>query len=169
MATNKAIKVDAKVAYEGVIKALEEIAPGVTKALAEVKLQQMQRLATQVRAVAPHKTGKYSASIRAAYLSAYPSAVAKAQAAKTAPTTGARLPTSGANSVDPTAVGLFGAYIWAWLEFGTVKMPRRPHIYPTYRAWRALMRRAMTASVNKAVKKAVADGNAKTAGQKVAA
>jgi len=157
------IKVDAKLAFEGVISALEKIVPGVTQQLDEIKLQQMMRLASKVKAVAPHKSGKYSGSIRGAYLSAYPAAVARAQAAKATPTTGARLPTSGSNSVDPTAVGLFAPYIWAWLEFGTVKMTRRPHIYPTYRAWRPLMRRSMTAVVNKAVKKAVADGNTKTA------
>ena len=172
MARN-AIKVDAKVAFDGVIKALEDIVPGVTKELDAIKLQQMMRLASKVQSVAPHKSGRYSAAIRGAYLSAYPAAVARAQAAKTAPTTGARLPTSGSNSVDPTAVGLFAPYIWAWLEFGTVKMTRRPHIYPTYRAWRPLMRRSMTAVVNKAVKKAVADGNTRTASvaasQKVAA
>lgn len=159
-----AIKIDAKVVFSGVIKALEEIAPGVTEELTKVKFDNIKRLETLVRSIAPKRTGKYSNSITGDFLSAYPRAVAKSQ--KGAPkATGSRLPVAGAGGADPNGVGLFAPYIWAWLEFGTVKTRRRPHIYPAYRSLRPKLRSAMTRAVNKAVKKAIADGNRKTASE----
>ncbi|WP_181182629.1 hypothetical protein [Mesorhizobium sp. B3-1-9] len=58
---------------------------------------------------------------------------------------------------DPNATGIFAEFIWRFLEFGTVKMAARPHIFPTYRAYRKKLRRRIAGAVNRAVRKAKAD------------
>lgn len=55
---------------------------------------------------------------------------------------------------DKNAVGIFAKFTWRWLEHGTVNMTARPHIFPTWRAYRKTARRKMAAAVNKAVRKA---------------
>jgi len=55
---------------------------------------------------------------------------------------------------DKNATGIFAKFTWRWLEFGTVKMAARPHIFPTWRAFKKTARRKVATAVNKAVRKA---------------
>jgi hypothetical protein len=55
---------------------------------------------------------------------------------------------------DTNATGVFAKWTWRWLEHGTVKMAKRPHIFPTWRAYRKTARRKMANAVNKAVRRA---------------
>lgn len=61
---------------------------------------------------------------------------------------------------DPNATGVFGDFIWRWLEFGTVKTLARPHIFPTYRARKKYIVRTMRRAINTGIKKAMAGQSA---------
>lgn len=158
----QAVKVDAKVAYKPAMDALEALIPGIEKRLAEVKLATIKRLEAAARTAAPKRTGKYASTITGDFLSAHPAAVQKSSKGATK-TTGARYTVAGTGTGDPWAVGLFAHYRWAWLEFGTVKMSPRPHIFPAWRTLRPKLRRAMSSALSKEIKKEVAKANAKTA------
>jgi HK97 gp10 family phage protein len=120
---------------------LNGIVPEAERELAEAQMKGAQTLANKIRPRAPGpRTGEYQASIEAARLADRPNqrAVGKGVANDTK---------------DPNATGVFADYIWRFLEFGTVKMTKRPHIFPTYRQERPKIRRNMAAAVRKAVRK----------------
>lgn len=119
---------------------LRGIVPEAEKELAKTQLEEAQRLAKKIKPRAPRQTGSYQASIVGDRLAERP---------------GQRAVTGGLpnETKDPNATGIFAEYIWRFLEFGTVKMAKRPHIFPTYRQEKPRIRRKMAASVRKAVKK----------------
>ncbi|CDM56284.1 MULTISPECIES: HK97-gp10 family putative phage morphogenesis protein [Rhizobium] len=121
---------------------LNGIVPEAEKELAKAQMDGAQSLANKIKPRAPSETGSYRQSIQADKLSNRP---------------GERS-VSGKGidneTKDPNATGVFADYIWRFLEFGTVKMTKRPHIFPTYRQERPKIRRKMAAAVRKAVKKA---------------
>lgn len=120
---------------------LNGIVPEAEKQLADAQLKGAQTLAAKIKPRAPGpRTGKYQASIQAARLADRPNERAVGSGIKN-------------ETTDPNATGVFADYIWRFLEFGTVKMAKRPHIFPTYRQERPRIRRNMAAAVRKAVRK----------------
>lgn len=120
---------------------LNGIVPEAEKELAEAQMKGAQTLANKIKPRAPGpRTGKYQASIEAARLADRPNQRAIGKGLDN-------------DTKDPHATGVFADYIWRFLEFGTVNMAKRPHIFPTYRQERPKIRRNMAAAVRKAVKK----------------
>jgi HK97 gp10 family phage protein len=122
---------------EGVMQELQRVAPAVASALAEAQLKVAKDLAKRVKLYAPERTGRYKDSIIGAKLSEHPDK---------------KLVGAVGVPKDPNATGLFASYLWRWLEFGTVKMKARPHIFPVYRARKPYMLRKLRLTVNNAVK-----------------
>lgn len=138
------MKVKAKfLSREKTMRLLNDIVPEAEKELAKAKIESAQSLAGKIKPRAPGpRTGKYQASIQADLLANRP-----------------KERSVGGNGLnnqtkDPNATGVFADFIWRFLEFGTVKMAKRPHIFPTYRQERPKIKRKMAAAVRKAVRKA---------------
>ncbi len=128
---------------EKVTRLLNQVVPEAEKELAKAQLEGAQSVANKIKPRAPGpRTGAYQASIQAARLADRPKERALGGGA------------SNSNSKDPNATGVFADFIWRFLEFGTVKMAKRPHIFPTWRQERKRVRRNMAAAVRKAVNKA---------------
>lgn len=128
---------------EKVTRLLNQIVPEAEKELAKAQLEGAQSVANKIKPRAPGpRTGAYQATIQAARLADRPKERALGGGA------------SNSNTKDPNATGVFADFIWRFLEFGTVKMVKRPHIFPTWRQERKRVRRNMAAAVRKAVKKA---------------
>lgn len=128
---------------EKVTRLLNQIVPEAEKELAKAQLEGAQSVANKIKPRAPGpRTGAYQASIQAARLADRPKERALGRGA------------SNSNTKDPNATGVFADFIWRFLEFGTVKMAKHPHIFPTWRQERKRVRRNMAAAVRKAVKKA---------------
>lgn len=138
------MKVKAKfLSREKMMSLLNGIVPEAEKQLAEAQMEGAETLANKIKPRAPGpRTGSYLASIQADKLSNRPRERS--------------VGSKGLNNEtkDPNATGVFADYIWRFLEFGTVNMTKRPHIFPTYRQERPKIRRKMAAAVRKAVKKA---------------
>lgn len=119
---------------------LRAIAPAAETELATAQLDAAKALADKVRARAPRRTGRYAASIVGDKLLSRP---------------GGNLLGGGlkGQTKDKNATGVFGSFIWRFLEFGTVNMGRQPHIFPTYRAFKKTIRRRMATAVNRALRK----------------
>ena len=127
---------------DAVMRRLRAIVPEAEKQLAAAQLEAAQELANRIKPRAPGpRTGKYQASIQGDRLTNRPKERSIGKGLK-------------GQTKDPNATGVFAEFIWRFLEFGTVKMTARPHIFPTYRAYRKKMRRKMAGAVNKAVRKA---------------
>jgi HK97 gp10 family phage protein len=127
---------------EKVMAQLFAIAPEAEKRLAERQLVLAEDLAARIRAHAPRQTGRYQRSIRGDRLDARP---------------GGRSAPVGmlSGSKDPNATGVFALFIWRWLEFGTVHMAARPHIFPIYRSRKPYIKRSLSSVLNRAVKRAL--------------
>ncbi len=125
------------------MKLLNGIVPEAEKELAKAQLEGAQTVANKIKPRAPGpRTGDYQASIQADKLANRPKERAVGGGA------------SNSNTTDPNATGVFADFIWRFLEFGTVNMAKRPHIFPTWRQERKRVRSKMAAAVRKAVKKA---------------
>lgn len=128
---------------EKVTRLLNQVVPEAEQELAKAQLEGAQSVANKIKPRAPGpRTGAYQASIQAARLADRPKERALGGGA------------SNSNTKDPNATGVFADFIWRFLEFGTVKMAKRPHIFPTWRQERKRVRRNMAAAVRKAVNKA---------------
>lgn len=126
---------------EKTMRLLRGVVPEAEKELAQVQLDSARTLATKIKPRAPGpRTGKYQASIQADKLANRPSERAVGSSINN-------------ETKDPNATGVFADFIWRFLEFGTVNMRKRPHIFPTYRQERPKIRRNMAAAVRKAVKR----------------
>ncbi|MCF6111998.1 HK97-gp10 family putative phage morphogenesis protein [Mesorhizobium muleiense] len=124
---------------EALYRRLNQLLPNVEKEIAVEQIEGAKELANRIRPRAPRRTGQYADSVAADKLSNRPGNRAIGVPGKTK---------------DPNATGIFGNFIWRFLEFGTVKTAARPHIFPTYRAYRKALRRRIAGAVNKAVRKA---------------
>lgn len=125
---------------EKVMAKLRKLLPDTEKELAATQLDVARELAGRIRARAPRRTGRYAASIFGDRIAG--------QAGKQS-LIGLRGQTK-----DPNATGIFAEFVWRFLEFGTIHAPARPHIFPTYRAYKKTARRKVAGAVNKAVRKA---------------
>lgn len=124
---------------EKLMRDFERLVPELQTRLATAQLREGDSMVEKIRVRAPVNTGKYRRSLRAARLDAVP---------------GARNDKLVfGRTKDPNAVGIFGLFIWHWLEFGTVRQPAQPHILPTWRAERKGMKRRMSAVLRRAVNK----------------
>lgn len=138
---------------DAVMRRLRELVPDAEKAAAKAQLEAAQDLAKDIAARAPvgidAGAGDYKASIRAGRLADNPGKDLVGRA-----------PTK-----DPNATGVFADYKWRWIEYGTKErfkrngastgiMPRKPHIFPTFRANRKRIRRKIANAINRAVRKA---------------
>lgn len=126
---------------EAVVRKLNDLLPDAEPQIALAQLEAAQELADAIRPRAPVRTGEYRASIQGDRLANRPGKNAIGQGLK-------------GSTKDKNATGIFAKFTWRWLEFGTVKMPARPHIFPSYRARRKAIRRKIAGAVNKAVRKA---------------
>ncbi len=131
---------------------LRTFVPDAEKEMAKAKEVSMADVARKIAARAPYRTGEYYESLEAGLVSDNP-------AAKKRP---------GYRPVkDPYAVGIFGRYVWRFIEFGTPEHVNAgifdgtthpgttayPHVYPTWRANRGSVKKAVRGGLNKAVKK----------------
>lgn len=123
---------------DAVMARLRAIAPAAERNLAVAQMQAGKMLVERIRPRAPVRSGRYRRSLKARRLADSPGAQGKVVGIR---------PTK-----DPNAVGIFGLFIWRFLEFGTVKQRAHPHIFPTYRGARKEIRRLMANAVNKAVR-----------------
>lgn len=124
---------------EAVMKKLNAMLPDAERELAQAQMDVAREAASRIAARAPvGATGDYKASIEADRIANRPHQEF----------TGIR------ETKDKNATGVFAKFTWRFLEFGTVNMTARPHIFPTWRAYRKTARRKMAAAVNKAVRKA---------------
>ncbi|AZO04583.1 HK97-gp10 family putative phage morphogenesis protein [Mesorhizobium sp. M2A.F.Ca.ET.043.02.1.1] len=137
---------------EALYRRLNQLLPNVEKEVAVEQLEGAKELANRIRPRAPRDTGHYADTIQADRLANRPGERRVGGKVKTMSTGNALNATK-----DPNATGIFAEFIWRFLEFGTVKMAPRPHIFPTYRAYRKRLRRRIAGAVNRAVRKAKAD------------
>jgi HK97 gp10 family phage protein len=124
---------------EATMAKLNRLVPNAEKEVAEAQLDAAREVAGRIAARAPAATGAYRSSIQGDRIASRP---AKQSAI------GLR-----GRTTDRNATGVFAEFIWRFLEFGTVKMPARPHIYPTWRAYKKRARRKVATAVNRAVRK----------------
>lgn len=127
---------------DAVMKKLNKMVPDAERELAQAQMDVAREAASRIAARAPvGATGDYKGSIQADRLANRPKNELLGAIRETK---------------DKNATGVFAKFTWRWLEFGTVNMKKgaRPHIFPTWRAYRKTARRKMAAAVNKAVRKA---------------
>ncbi|TJV20610.1 MAG: HK97 gp10 family phage protein [Mesorhizobium sp.] len=131
-----------KAKFEGrdaVLGRLRKLLPDTEQEVAAQQMASAQELAGAISVRAPHgATGEYARSIEADRIAGRP---------------GKQL-LGLRQTKDPNATGVFADFMWRFLEFGTVKMPALPHIFPTYRAYKKRIRRKVAGALNKAVRKA---------------
>lgn len=118
---------------------LNRLVPAAEQEVAGAQLDAAKEVAARIAVRAPVATGAYRSSIQGDRLANRPAKQS---------TIGLRGQTK-----DRNATGVFAEFIWRFLEFGTVNMPARPHIYPTWRAYKKTARRKVANAVNKAVRK----------------
>lgn len=144
---------------------LEALVPGVNEAIDRANAVSASELATAIAARAPVETGEYKASINAHPVenSRYGhNGHANVRRDQTIGTTyrhtirkgrfKGQTRTRSARAIDTLAWGVFALYIWRYLEFGTKKMAKRPHIFGTYRSYRKRIASRMGREIRKAVK-----------------
>lgn len=127
---------------EAVTRKLNNLVPDAEKELAKVQIEVAQEAASRMAARAASMiggTGEYHDSIQADRIANRPKN---------------ELVGALRETKDKNATGIFAKFTWRWLEHGTVKMAKRPHLFPTWRAYRKTARRKMAAAVNKAVRRA---------------
>lgn len=125
---------------EAVMRKLNRMVPEAERELAQAQLEVGKEAADRIAARARSMiggSGDYVDSIQSDRLSNRPKQVV----------------VGIAETKDRNAVGIFAKFTWHWLEYGTVKMAARPHIFPTWRAYRKAARRKMASAVNKAIRK----------------
>lgn len=131
-----------------VMRRLNHLVPEAEKQLADAQLEAAVDLADAIRPRAPVNDGEYRDSIRGGRLDDNPGAA----------------PVGLRQTKDRNATGVFALFKWRWIEWGTKArfrkdgsssgvMPAHPHILPTFRAKRKVIRRKMANAVNKAVRK----------------
>lgn len=163
---------------EQAVKMLNLVAPNIGAALAGMQMKVARDLADTIKKYAPVRDGAYRDSIHADRLANRPDAKLVGNFNKT---------------TDPNATGVFAAWYWHFLEFGTrphtIKAknapfmvfegregtlkymrvvnhpgsPPQPHIFPIYRAEKKNIRRRLARVVNRAVKKAIDNQKATSA------
>lgn len=153
---------------EALTKKLNQVAPLANKYAAEAKLQIATEAADKISDRAPISNsataGDYAASIQGGKISDRPAAKALVGASA---------------SKDPDATGVFAAWIWHFLEFGTrphnvakgARLARgrkkneavimhpgtraQPHVFPTWRSMKAKAKKKISDAVSRGVREAM--------------
>lgn len=141
---------------------LEALVPGVTENVAKAKLEIAEEAAKRIAAAAPRKSGEYAASIKGE---------------RQADNDNANI-VGHAKSEDPDATGVYGAWYWHFIEFGTkphstlkngyrvgIKKasqqtgkgwhpgtPKKPHVYPTWRSYKPKAKRKIADAINRYIR-----------------
>ena len=136
---------------------LQHIVPEAIEAAEAAKLEVVQDAAEQIAARAPRQEiaggGDYSRSIRGGYQRDNPNLKSL----------------SGQDTKDPDATGVYGDFIWRFLEFGTRPHTNKgrypgtwhpgsraiPHIFTTWRELRPKAKRKINSAIYRAVRKAM--------------
>ncbi|MDW5313354.1 HK97-gp10 family putative phage morphogenesis protein [Rhizobium sp. PL01] len=150
------------------LRRMDAISPAIQRNLADMQMKVAQEVAEKIRAYAPVDRGDYRRSIHADRLSNRPDANLRGIEKTT----------------DPNATGVFAAWYWHFIEFGTrahtitaksapmlvydsggqmraarsVNHPGtapQPHIFPAYRMMKKNIKRRLARVVNASVKKAM--------------
>ena len=139
---------------ESVMARLRAIGPNIEVEMAKAQLEIAESLAAKMRKRAPvglakwrkpgRRPGRYRRSIVGKRLKSED--LGK----------GGTLKGMKSGTTDPFATGIYGEFIWHWLEFGVRGSPARPHIFPTYRAERKYFKRKLQLVLRKSMKKATA-------------
>lgn len=139
---------------------LRVFVPDAEKEMDAAKATSMAEVASKIASRAPVERGDYQKSIESGLVSANPSARKRP---------GYKKPKDG------NAVGIFGNFIWRFIEFGTAPhvngglfagtqhpgTSAQPHVFPTWRANRNSVKKAVRQGLNKAVKKSNAGRKAR--------
>lgn len=134
--------------------------PDAEKEMDAAKLREMEAVANKIAARAPYQTGEYHDSIVSGFLKDNPQA---------------RLRPGFISSKDRHAVGIYGRFVWRFIEFGTAPhingglfagsphpgTTALPHVFPTWRANRQTVKKGVRAGLNKAVKQSNAGRKAR--------
>jgi hypothetical protein len=152
---------------EALMRRLSQLAPNAEKYAADAKFQIAEDVAEKISEVAPTgATLEYRESIRGDFIKNNPN---QKQVGIT-------------QSKDPNAAGIYAAWIWHFLEFGTAPhstvkgggtvagkkaaassggsgihpgTPAQPHIFYVWRSYKATAKKKIQAAVNKAVREAM--------------
>lgn len=149
------------------IRRIRQLAPNALDAMEKAKLEVVDDAAAAIAARAPFDQGEYKKSIRGGYQRDNPDKDSFGHS----------------KSKDPSAAGVYGDFIWRFLEFGTAagirghragssggdvkqnktagRFNRRshpgtvaqPHIFPTWRAMKPKAQRKIRNALNRAVRK----------------
>lgn len=145
------MRVKANVSRSALMERMRALVPEAERQLAAAQLEGAKELASRIRSRAPKDTGAYANSIEDDKLANRKNGQVVGRGSK-------------GKTTDPNATGVFAEYKWRFLEFGTEQRfhkdgksvgagPARPHVMPTYRAYKKQLRRKMANAVNKAVRK----------------
>jgi hypothetical protein len=147
---------------ESLMAAMRQIAPEAEVQIAGMQMKVANDLAKKIKTYAPvgldkwrkkgRKAGTYRDAIEGARLADRPGQRGFGKSNK---------PDTRQATKDPNATGVFGEFIWHFLEFGTQKTARHPHIFPVYRAEKKNIKRRVNRSITVAVRKAMAGAGAR--------
>lgn len=138
---------------------LRAIAPGLDEAVVPALEKSALEVVELSQKVAPKRTGRYARSINAKRIDGTATAQNRNYVS---PMTGKRVSRNATfkklsvteNSVEASAAyGVFAAWIWHFLEFGTLKRAATPHLFPSYR----LLRKRIVGRTRRAMGKAIKD------------
>lgn len=139
------------VGRERLMRRLKLFVGDLEEELRGVKLESMQEIAAKMASRAPVDTGAYRDSIEAGFVRDNPQA---------------KIGPGKRRSKDPDEVGIYGEFIWRFLEFGTEEytaggqfagatVPAKkaqPHIMPTWRANRDGAKKKVRKVINRLVR-----------------
>lgn len=151
---------------EALLAKLREVAPIVEEKVAAKKLEIAKEAAAVIAVNAPHRTGAYADSIRGGRQKDNPNIESFGHK----------------KSKDPEAVGVYGSFIWRFLEFGTKASPgwgprpdrrfkkrtvmtvgrgphpatpAQPHVFPTWRSMKPNAKRELNKTLYDAAREAL--------------
>jgi HK97 gp10 family phage protein len=135
---------------------LKSVAPTLDQEMDKALAKSANEVVTAAQALAPRDTGAYAGSITA-------QAMGGSATFQNRKNVGGRrgLFRRGRSRLQVTsrtvsatmAYGIFADWIWQFLEFGTIKMAARPHLFPAYR----LLEKRITGRLRRAMGKAIKD------------
>lgn len=140
---------------------LRRVAPALDAHLETPLRKSAEEVADLASRGAPRDTGKYAASIRAAPVDGeatfqdrnYVSPITGKRVSRFSPVK--KLNVSETTVSASAAYGVFAEWIWHFLEFGTIKRPATPHLFPAFRILKKRITGRMRRAMNKAIREAM--------------
>jgi hypothetical protein len=138
---------------EELTRRLASLVPEAITAAEVAKLEVVQVAAVKISAAAPRETGDYARSITGGYQRDNPT----------------KRSFNGTDTKDPDATGIYGSFLWRFLEFGTRAHTNQgrfagtwhpgtaaqAHIFPVWREEKPKAKRKIANAINKAVRRAM--------------